>query len=75
MLRGVILALFAVAPALAQQPDQATLQRVISVLQQHRNEQADARALAEARAAQLAEEVQKLKAELDKAKQEKPKDD
>ena len=46
-----------------QQPDISTLQHIIAVLQQQRNEQADARALAEAKLAQLSEELSRLKAE------------
>ncbi len=55
----------------AQQADPAILQRLIPVLQAQRNEWLDRAALAEARAAQLAEEVQRLKSELEKAKTEK----
>jgi hypothetical protein len=62
-----VLALIAL-PALAQQSDLATMQRIAASLQQQRNEAMDKAALASARAAQLAEEVQKLKAELEKAK-------
>lgn len=61
--------LLLISPAFAQQqPDPAFLQRVIPPLQQQRNEAYDKAALAEARAALLAEEVKRLQAELDKAK-------
>lgn len=68
MLRGFCIGI-AIAPASAQQqPDPIILQHVIPSLQAQRNEAQDKAALAEARAAQLAEEVQKLKAELEKMK-------
>lgn len=78
---AVRLALFGIlfasaAAAQQQQIDPATLQRIIVSLQQQRNEAMDKAALAEARAAQLAEalrqaqdEAQKLKAELAKGKE------
>lgn len=69
---AIAAALFA-GPAFAQQqPDPAVIQRIIPSLQQQRNEAMDKAALAEARAAQLAEEVQKLKAELVKTKESTP---
>lgn len=56
------------ALAQQQQPDQAMLQRVIQVLQSQRNEAYDKAAAAEARAAQMAEELQKLKTDAEKPK-------
>jgi len=68
MKKLAIIAILFASSAFAQQPDPTILQRVIPSLQQQRNEAMDKAALAEARAAQLAEEVQKLKAELERAK-------
>lgn len=48
------------SPACAQQVD---AQKLVAVLQQQRNEALDRAAVAEAKAAQLSEELQKLKAE------------
>lgn len=56
-----------VAPASAQQqPDPAAMIRLIPILQDQRNAAMDAAAVALSKAAQLTEEVQKLKAELAK---------
>ena len=66
----IALGLLLGSPAFAQQQpppaDPAMLHRVINALVQQRNAALDATALAEARAAQLAEEIQKLKAEAEK---------
>lgn len=56
--------------ALAQQPDSAALTKVISVLQQQRNQAMDGLASAEVRAMTLGEENAKLKAELDELKKQ-----
>lgn len=61
-----------VTSATAQQLDPAVLQRVIGSLQAQRNEAMDKAALAEARAAQLADELQKAKADAIKPKEDKP---
>ena len=64
----LLLAVMVVTPALAQQqPDPAMLQKAIAVLQQQRNEAMDKAAAAEVKASQLADELQKLKAETEKA--------
>lgn len=56
---------FAISTALAQQPpDIATLQKAIAVIQQQRNQAFDAQAGAEVRAATLAEENARLKAQV-----------
>ncbi len=72
---GIIVGLLLLASAaLAQQQqlaDQVMLHRIISALVQQRNAALDAAALAEARAALLSEDVQKLKAEI-AAKEAKP---
>jgi len=47
-----------------QQPDVATLQRKLSILQQHRNSIMDAFLEAETREAQLKEEIAQLKAHI-----------
>jgi hypothetical protein len=61
-----------VSPAFAQQQsDPAFVQRIIGPLQQQRNNALDAAAVAQARADQLAEELEKLKAQL-AAKEPKP---
>lgn len=73
MKRLAILAALLAFPAIAQQqPDPAALQKIAAALQAQRNEAMDKAALAEARAVQLAEEVQRLKIELDKFKEAKP---
>lgn len=73
MFRWTVIAILAfTSPALAQQQaDPAALQKVIIALKAQREEAMDKAALAEARAALLAEENQKLKAEAEKTK---PKD-
>jgi hypothetical protein len=68
MARAALIAglLLLASPALAQQQppaDPAMLHRVINALVQQRNAALDAAALAEAKAAQAAEELQKLKAD------------
>lgn len=60
------------SPAFAQQPDPAFLQKLIPSLEAQRNDAMNKAAVAEAKAAQLAEEVQKLKADAQKAKEAKP---
>jgi hypothetical protein len=72
LIAGLVL-LGSVVFAEQQQPpaDPAMLHRVINSLVQQRNAALDAAALAEAKAAQLAEDVQKLKAEM-AAKDAKP---
>jgi len=61
-------------PALAQQPDVATLQRAIAVLQSQRNQAMDALANTEVQRAALAEQVEKLKAEIEELKKKPQKD-
>lgn len=65
-----------VSSAFAQQPQQppdpAFMQKAIGAMQQQRNQAYDQAAIAEARAAQLADEVAKLKAELDELKKTTP---
>lgn len=64
-----ILLLIATTPTVAQQqPDLATLQRAIAVLQQQRNQAMDAVANLEVQRALLAEEVERLKVEIEKLK-------
>jgi len=65
--------LYSLAQSAQQQPDPVVLQRIINSLQGQRNEAMDKAALAEARAAQLSEEVQRLKTEA-AAKEAKPKE-
>lgn len=68
----LILSLF-VSPVCAQQlPDPALLQKLIPSLEQQRNDAQNRAALAEARAALLTEELQKIKADAQKAKEAKP---
>lgn len=76
MRKLALIILLLASPAVAQQaqPDVTILQRIIPSLQAQRNEALDKAVLAEARAAQLAEEVQKLRAELEKSKEPKPKE-
>lgn len=70
LMAAVMLLIFSPASA-QQQPDPAMMRRVIPLLQQQRNEASDRAALAEAKAAQLAEEVEQLKAQLAKSKEDK----
>jgi hypothetical protein len=51
-----------------QQLDSATLQRLLAAVEQQRNNALNQAAFAEARVVQLAEEVQRLKAEMEKQK-------
>jgi len=67
LLRTIIAVLFLTVPTAAQQ--QVDSQRVLVALQQQRNEALDRAALAEARLAQANDDVQKLKAEIEKMKQ------
>jgi len=76
--RGLLVAILILTPcslAFAQQqpPDPAALQRVLKAIEAQRNAAMNSAALAEARAAELAEEMQKLKAEA-ATKETKPKD-
>jgi len=60
-----------ISSALAQQPqspDPAFMQKALTALQGQRNQALDGQAVAEARAAQLADEVAKLKAEIEALK-------
>jgi len=68
MLRYVIALMLLTGPALAQVPDVATLQRAITVLQQQRNHAMDALANTEVQRAALAEQVEKLKADVEELK-------
>jgi len=63
---ALVASLAAAASAGAQQVD---TQKIVAVLQQQRNDALDRAAMAEARLAQANEDVQKLKAELEKLKQ------
>jgi len=56
-----------------QTPDPAFLQKAVQALQTQRNNEADQRAVAEARAAMLQDEVTKLQKDLAEAR--KPKED
>lgn len=56
-------------PAAPAGPDPTTVQRLLAEVKAQREFAMDQVALANARAAQLADQVQQLKAELDKAKQ------
>ena len=72
MLRSVsfiILVAVLAASASAGAQQQVDSQRVLVALQQQRNEALDRAALAEARLAQANDDVQKLKAEIEKLKQ------
>lgn len=68
----IILALL-ITPVLAQQPDPATLQKAVTVIQAQRNQALDAQASAEIRAALLNEEVTKLKARVQELEAQVPK--
>jgi hypothetical protein len=61
-MRAIVALLLMTGVAAAQQPDPATFQRLLSSIEQQRNAAMNQAAIADARAAQLAEEVQKLKA-------------
>lgn len=63
------------APAYAQQADPAFLQKAIAAVQAQRNNALDAAAVAEARAAQLADENAKLKAQIEQQAKPKPEGD
>lgn len=71
-MRALLLLALLATPALAQQqPDMATMQRAIAVLQQQRNNAMDALASAEVQRAALAEELAALKAKIaEQAKQQ-----
>jgi len=56
-----------------QAPDPAFMQKALAAIQQQRNAEADQRAVAEARAAMLQDDVTKLQKELAEAR--KPKED
>lgn len=60
----VAFALFTIAPALAQTPDSAFLQRALSSLQTQRNSALDAQAVAEAKLAGAVEELTKATAKI-----------
>lgn len=64
MMRALVVILALVTPAFAQQPDPATMQKAITVLQQQRNSAMDQAASAQTEAMRLADEVAKLKAEI-----------
>jgi predicted nucleic acid-binding Zn-ribbon protein len=69
MWRALIITAALATPALAQKPpDMATLQRAIGVLQQQRNQAMDALANAEVQRSALADQVEKLKAEIEELK-------
>jgi hypothetical protein len=71
-LLSLIYVLLVYSSALAQQqPDPSLIRRIIPLLQQQRNEASDRAALSEAKAAQLSEEIEQLKAQLAKAKEDK----
>ena len=67
---AVAVALLLAIPALAQQPppDPAFMQKAIVALQVQRNAALDAQVVAEARAAQLSDEVAALKKQIEDAK-------
>jgi hypothetical protein len=75
LMAAVLSLVLSSAFAQQQQPDPAMMRRIIPVLQQQRNaafaDVSDRLALAEAKAAQLAEEVEQLKAQLAKTKEDK----
>lgn len=61
----IAFAVLIATPALAQQqPDIATLQRVIAILQQQRNQAMDTLASSEVQRAVLAEEIERFKARI-----------
>lgn len=64
MMRALVVILALVTPAFAQQPDPATMQKAITVLQQQRNSAMDQAASAQTEAMRLVDEVAKLKAEI-----------
>jgi hypothetical protein len=63
---------YAQQPAAGGQPDPAFLQKAVQALQIQRNNEADQRAVAEARGAMLQDEVTKLQKELAEAKKVAP---
>lgn len=65
---AIVATLLMVSPALAQQPDVATLQKAVQTLQQQRNQAWDAAATAQIEIQKLNEELQKAKGELEKLK-------
>lgn len=67
---ALLAALLMAGPAIAQQqkPDPAALQRIINSLEGQRNKAANEAALAEARAAELGEEVSRARAEIEALK-------
>jgi hypothetical protein len=76
-MKTIVIALLLLAvPAHAQQPqlppDPAFMQKAITALQQQRNDALDRQAGSEAKAAQLAEENAKLKAENEELKKKVP---
>lgn len=69
------LLLFAAFPALAEQPDAATLQRLLAAIEAQRNQALTQHAYAEAKAAALTDDLAKAKAqikELETKGEEKP---
>lgn len=69
VLIGLLLLLLLAAPALAQQTaDPAFLQKALQALQAQRNAALDGQAAAEARAALLTEEVDKLRKQVEDLK-------
>lgn len=66
MFKKIVLISFILAatPAFAQQPDAAFLQRAIGTLQTQRNAALDAQAIAEARSAGLADDLNKANAKI-----------
>jgi uncharacterized lipoprotein YajG len=67
-MRAIVALLLMTGAAAAQQPDPAALQRLLASIEQQRNNALNQAAVADARAAQMAEEVQRLRAELEKLK-------
>lgn len=76
MIRALVVAtlLAAASPALAQQPDAATMQKAVSIIQAQRNQALDAQVGAEIRASTLADENAKLKARVQELEARLPKD-
>lgn len=64
----VALSLVAIPLAAQQQPDPATLNKILANMQAQRNQAMDAAAMQAARADMLAEELAKVKDELTKSK-------
>lgn len=62
LIRAIVVFFTLLAPAVAQQPDAAFLQRAISAVQTQRNVAMDAAAVAEARVAAVTEELNKAQA-------------